>query len=192
MLSYILGHLPQFAGVADDVALAGRASHGKGYLRDYLGYQKARRLGTPAPGKTFRSGLMASTKAARSTLMMPMFQLPLAAFMAGMAPKGHKLSSGAGQMAPMLGSAIGTLFGGMPGAIIGGFAGDALAQSALGTGMQWLHDFDQSRRKLGMGGDYVDTQTAFTMRARASQQLSGSLLNARHWLGKEAALMSDV
>jgi hypothetical protein len=40
-----------------------------------------------------------------------------------------------------------------------------------------------------MGGDYQDTQVAWTMRQRAAQEMSGSLLNARQYLGKEAALM---
>jgi hypothetical protein len=40
-----------------------------------------------------------------------------------------------------------------------------------------------------MGGGYQDTQTAYTMRQRAAQELTGSLLNARPYLGKEAALM---
>jgi hypothetical protein len=52
-----------------------------------------------------------------------------------------------------------------------------------------VHDFDQNVRRVRMGGDYQDTQVAWTVRQRAAQEMAGSLLNACQYLGREAALM---
>lgn len=46
-------------------------------------------------------------------------------------------------------------------------------------------------RHFNAGGDYEDTQVAYTQRQRAVQELSQSLLNARMYLGKESVLMHE-
>ena len=53
-----------------------------------------------------------------------------------------------------------------------------------------LHE-SKMLRHFNAGGDYEDTQVAFTMRQRAAQEMSTSLLNARAWLGKEALLFHE-
>jgi hypothetical protein len=40
-----------------------------------------------------------------------------------------------------------------------------------------------------MGGDYQDSEQTFTMRQAAVKEMSGSLLNARAWLGREGRAM---
>ena len=53
----------------------------------------------------------------------------------------------------------------------------------------FLKELDQNVRRVNMGGDYHDTQVAWTMRQRATQEMAGSLRGARQYLRKEAALM---
>jgi hypothetical protein len=43
-----------------------------------------------------------------------------------------------------------------------------------------------AEQKVQFGGNYRDTQAAATMRQAAVQEMSGSLLNARQYLGNEA------
>jgi hypothetical protein len=45
-----------------------------------------------------------------------------------------------------------------------------------------------SRPRVRFGGNFKDSQPAYTMRQKAEQELSGSLLNARRYLGREAQL----
>ena len=52
-----------------------------------------------------------------------------------------------------------------------------------------IADIGPSSRRLQFGGRYEDNEVAYTMRQRAAQELGGSLLNARRYLGAEAALM---
>jgi hypothetical protein len=40
-----------------------------------------------------------------------------------------------------------------------------------------------------MGGDYQDSEQAWTTRQAAVQEMSGSLMNARQWLGHEGQAM---
>jgi hypothetical protein len=46
-------------------------------------------------------------------------------------------------------------------------------------------------RHFNAGGDYEDTQVAYTMRQRAVQEMGQSLLNARQYLGKEALMFHE-
>jgi hypothetical protein len=73
-----------------------------------------------------------------------------------------------------------------------GFPGGGVSQAIgdkIGQGLQFLHDFDRNQRRLKTGGNYEDTEAAYTMRQAACNELSGSLLNARQWLGREGAMM---
>lgn len=70
-----------------------------------------------------------------------------------------------------------------------------LGQAAYGVGkfahnkQQW---WNQQFRPSGVvGGNYVDTQRAQTMRQAAVQAIQGSKLNARSALGGEAKIMSQ-
>jgi hypothetical protein len=73
-----------------------------------------------------------------------------------------------------------------PGAIAG-FAA-FYAGEKLGDAFQYAVDGVNASRKLNFGGNYKDTTVAYTMRQKAAQELGGSLLNARTYLGKEAVL----
>jgi hypothetical protein len=60
------------------------------------------------------------------------------------------------------------------------------AGQALEKPIQNFVELNHRVRHVDMGGTYQDTQQAYTMRARAAQELGSSLLNARQILGKEA------
>jgi hypothetical protein len=73
--------------------------------------------------------------------------------------------------------------------LIGGAIGDKVIGRPLEQVMQAAHDFSGGVRKLEMGGDFQDTQEAYTMRQVAVREMGSSLLNARRHLGQEAAMM---
>ena len=115
--------------------------------------------------------------------------MPMALFTAGMAPRGHKLSAFAGSSLGMVGSAIGGAVAGVPGSIVGGMLFDHISESTIGRGVQNFSELNRNITALNMGGGFRDTQPAFTMRQAAVREMSGSLMNARQVLGKEAAYM---
>jgi hypothetical protein len=117
------------------------------------------------------------------------FNLPMAAYAAGSAERGHKVSAGVEALTTGVGSLIGGMLFGMPGAVVGGLVGDMAISSKIGKGVQFLHDLDRVHHRLNMGGSYEDTQDAWTMRAQAAREMAGSLQNARQWLGKEGSFM---
>ena len=117
------------------------------------------------------------------------FGAPLAIFGAGMAPRHHKLSTLSGGVVPFIGSAVGAALGGGLGALAGGLVGDTMAQTGVGKAVQYFTDAGLNMPRLHTGGDYQDTEQAYTMRQAAAQEMSRSLLNARQYLGKEAAFM---
>ncbi len=122
----------------------------------------------------------------------PAMALPFAAFSAASAERGHKAAAGIGAMTPWLGTAIGGFLAGAPGAILGGILIDGKLQEMVTDGVQLMIDTGQQLKAVEMGKDnaqLVQTQAAYTMRQRAARDLSGSLLNARQYLGKEAALL---
>ena len=108
------------------------------------------------------------------------------------APRGHmvsQLAAGTGATAGgMLGAAVGGLMLGLPGELIGGWVGGTAGEK-VGAAVHAFTDIAHSAQHLNFGGHYQDTQEAFTMRQRAVQEMSTSLLNARQYLGKEAALL---
>jgi hypothetical protein len=117
------------------------------------------------------------------------FIIPAAALVAGMSPQGERVSEGAGVLAAPLGTVVGGLVGGPWGALAGTFVLDPLIQSKVAQGSKAFARMGGKVRRLEMGKGFVDTQQAYSMRQRAEQELNRSLLNARHYLGKEARMM---
>lgn len=115
--------------------------------------------------------------------------LPMALYTASSAPRGHFLSKGFGSAGGLIGSAVGGLIGGIPGAIVGGALGDQVSEKFIGDTYQSFSELNRNITALNMGGNYRDTQKSFTMRQNAVREMSGSLMNARSVLGKEAAYM---
>lgn len=114
----------------------------------------------------------------------------MAAYSAAKAPKGEKLGTFTGRMTgDLIGATVGALMFGAPGA----FAGTLLFGSKIGEGMQNTFSRSQSylqrKNSLEMGGRFYDFSAARTMRQAAVAEMSGSLLNARQYLGQEAAAM---
>lgn len=108
------------------------------------------------------------------------------------APSGHKASGLVGGTARGLFYGLGDLIGTAAGGPLVGLAVGLVTEKAGGIvqeAFQMFHDLNYRIRHVNMGGDYKDTETAYTMRQRASQELGSSVMNARQWLGKEAALM---
>lgn len=104
----------------------------------------------------------------------------------------HRMSGVVGGMARTLAYSVGDVAGSV---IAGPLAGMALGVvtehlgGVVGEGMQFLHDFNHDLKHINMGGNYEDTQLAYTMRQKAAQELGSSVMNARQYLGKEALLM---
>ncbi len=106
--------------------------------------------------------------------------------------RGHKLSGfvgGVGKSLTFLAAdVVGTFLGGP---ILGqafGWTAEHFAGKAQ-EGLQTFIDFNKNMRHINMGGNYEDTRVAYTMRQRAAQEMGSSVMNARQYLGKEAALM---
>lgn len=94
----------------------------------------------------------------------------------------------AGGLVGYAGTVVGGLVGGPVGALVG-MQAQTFFQEGLTRAIQSIHDFPAQIHGLHMGGNYQDSQTAFTMRQRAAQDMSTSLFNARAYLGREALLM---
>lgn len=114
-------------------------------------------------------------------------------FQAATAPKGHKLSSGVAGVAGMVGFGIGDVVGtALLGPLFGFGLGAAIQEGVdkgVGESLQFVTDTVKQLRHVHMGGDYEDTEAAYTMRQKAAQEMGSSVLNARQWLGKESILM---
>lgn len=115
--------------------------------------------------------------------------MPLAAFSFATASRGHKMSAGVSTLSEGVGSFLGGMVAGLPGALIGGFLMDSAIGQKVGAGVQYLHDTYRDSIRLKEGGQYQDTQANFTMRQAALSELAGSLQNARSYLGREGAMM---
>jgi hypothetical protein len=108
---------------------------------------------------------------------------------AGLARKGHVVKDSGSAALGELGSAGGGVIGGLlpipGGSVIGSLTGytiaNSIGRSVIGSAMT----AGQSINHLNVGGNYKDTEVAYTMRQRAAQEMSGSLLNARMYLGAE-------
>ena len=117
------------------------------------------------------------------------FNIPMAAFSMATAPRGHAISAGVEGLTMGAGALLGGMMFGLPGAVVGGILGDSSVSRAIAKPFQMLHDYERNFRRLRMGGDYQDSEQAWTMRQAAVQEMSGSLFNARAWLGREGRAM---
>ena len=81
---------------------------------------------------------------------------------------------------------VGTWVGGVIGGGVTGLVGDKKARVAT---QRLVNAIAITRPRVRFGGNFKDSQPAFTMRQKAEQELGGSLLNARRYLGREAQLM---
>ncbi|MFS2174253.1 hypothetical protein [Priestia megaterium] len=67
--------------------------------------------------------------------------------------------------------------------------------AAISSYTQWEKGkeewWNQQFHMGNVGGNYVDTQRALTMRQSAVQQIEGSKMNARSALGSEARILSE-
>lgn len=140
-----------------------------------------------ARGSSFGAGLKHGWGAAVGgyTLM----QLPMAMHETAQAERGRKMSTFASSALPFVGTGLATAaFGGIYG-MAAGMILDPVIKKTLGAGMQAVADFGRNSPRINTGGNYQDTQAAFTMRQLAASEMSRSLLNARSYLGREAAYL---
>lgn len=107
-------------------------------------------------------------------------------------PRGHKASGMVGGVARTLAFGVGDVAGNAIAGPVGGFILGSITEkagAAVGEAVQMFNDFNRTIKHVNMGGNYEDTKVAYTMRQRAAQEMGSSVMNARTWLGKEAALM---
>jgi hypothetical protein len=107
------------------------------------------------------------------------------------APKGQLVKRGVESVGVTTGSAIGAAIGGfalgLPGEIAGGLIGGTVGEK-VGAIVEPLEKLGRQAYHLNFGGEYKDSEQAYTMRQRAVHEMGSSALNARMYLGKEAAL----
>jgi len=95
---------------------------------------------------------------------------------------------------PGIGTIAGGIIGGIGGSIGGSKAGHALFGSAaqnLGLAARAVVRTSRAVDTVQFGGNFVDSKGAYTMRQRAVQDMSGSMLNARQFLGNEAIFLHE-
>lgn len=144
-------------------ALGGQAA---GFAGFYVGDHAGRTAGQIA-GKYLLGDLGASLAPAASSL--PWI--------------GESLS---GVLAEGLGIGLGGPIGALVGVTVGSLVGDKIGR---GGTQRFYKSVLDTVPLVRFGGDFKDSQPAYTMRQKAEQELSGSLLNARRYLGREAQLM---
>lgn len=112
-----------------------------------------------------------------------------AAYYGSKAGQGQMLGTSAGFMGAALPSGVGALLAGGPGAAIAGvmYGEDSARWIRNQVNMQGSRQRKQMRFEMG-DPKWEETETSYTMRQRAVKEMSGSLLNARHIMGREAAL----
>lgn len=115
---------------------------------------------------------------------------------------GFALGAGIGTMiAPGVGTIAGGIIGGvislattLGGSIAGEMLGSALMQGParqLGLGARAITKTARAVDRIQFGGNFVDSRGAYTMRQRAVSDMSGSMLNARQYLGNEAIFLHE-
>jgi hypothetical protein len=117
------------------------------------------------------------------------FAAPMAALSFGMAGRGQKVEAAAGSAAAGIGSFIGGAVFGLPGALAGGFLADEFFSSRVGKAVGRLKDVARNQHHVNFSSGFEDSENAFTMRQRAVQEMSGSLMNARQYIGNEGSFM---
>lgn len=114
------------------------------------------------------------------------------AFSGALAPQGQTVQKTVGALGATAASAAGSIAGfmlaGPAGAILGGVLADPYGRRAAENAYTTVTETSRRIRRLDFGDTYKDSEMAFTMRQRAAQELGGSLLNARQYLGREGAL----
>jgi hypothetical protein len=108
---------------------------------------------------------------------------------------GGAIGAGIGSLvAPGVGTVVGGIIGGIAGSFGGNAIGDALfgdvAQN-LGLAARSIVRTARAVDTVQFGGNFVDSRAAYTMRQRAVQDMSGSMLNARQFLGNEAIFLHE-
>jgi hypothetical protein len=106
---------------------------------------------------------------------------------------GGSLGAGLGALLPIPG---GSFVGGLAGGFLGWSFGEGIADTFFEQGIRRKYLVESevgrtalTRRKVNFGGNFRDSREAYTMRQQAVQEMAGSLLNARQYLGNEAAFM---
>jgi hypothetical protein len=123
-----------------------------------------------------------------------LFGLPIAAFSMAHARRERALSTGVGTWTSGILAAVpGAFLGGLPGALITAQFLQAPLAKAIEAPLQRIHDFGRWSQSVTphMYGPWKDSEAGYTMRQRAANELSGSLMNARQILGKEAVFMHE-
>jgi hypothetical protein len=114
------------------------------------------------------------------------------AIQSGIAKKGKFVEDSGTTVASEAGSIIGGIVGGLTpipgGGILGSLIGYSIGGTLARTPLAKAMEYGKTINHISVGGHYRDTEMAYTMRQRASQELSGSLLNARMYLGQEGNL----
>lgn len=105
------------------------------------------------------------------------------------APRGKAITHGFSTMTSVvLSDIIGGALGGPGGAMLAQSTIQPILQAAIEKPLDAFAGLHQNVTRMKMGGDYEDTEVAYTMRQRAAQEMGRSLLNARRYLGSEAAM----
>ena len=115
------------------------------------------------------------------------FGVPLTVLGVATAPKGEMIKRGAEGIGMLtgqaMGGAVGGLLFGMPGEIAGQIIGGTIGEK-IGSTVAPLEELGHQAYHLNFGGEYHDTEIAWTMRQRAVQEMGSSSLNARQYLGQ--------
>jgi hypothetical protein len=118
--------------------------------------------------------------------------LPFAAYALAKSSKGNFVSTAASQTGQIaggyFGGAVGSLLGGVPGILVGNLIGATVGDEA-GQLINPIMDVGKRINHSNFGGNYRDSEQAYTYRQKASQSMNSSLLNCRQFLGKEALLL---
>lgn len=95
---------------------------------------------------------------------------------------------------PGVGTVVGSLIGGVAGGMSGEMGGGSLLQGPakqLGMGARAIVRTARAVDTVQFGGNFVDSRAAYTMRQRAVSDMSGSMMNARQFLGNEAIFLHE-
>ena len=105
------------------------------------------------------------------------FGVPLTVLGVATAPKGEMIKRGAEGIGMLtgqaMGGAVGGLLFGMPGEIAGQIIGGTIGEK-IGSTVAPLEELGHQAYHLNFGGEYHDTEIAWTMRQRAVQEMGSS------------------